>query len=34
MFQVNVMIAPSLNNIKHFIVHLMHTNYNILRLLK
>ena len=28
------MVAPCINNIKHFIVKLMHTNYKILRLLK
>jgi len=31
---VNFMVAPCINNIKHFIVKLMHTNYKILRLLK
>jgi len=30
----NFMVAPCINNIKHFIVQLMHTNYKILRLLK
>ena len=30
----NVMVAPCINIIKHFIVQLMHTNYKILRLLK
>ena len=28
------MVASCINNIKHFIVQLMHTNYKILRLLK
>ena len=28
------MVAPCISNIKHFIIQLMHTNYNILRLLK
>jgi len=28
------MVAPCINNIKHLIVQLMHTNYKILRLLK
>ena len=28
------MVAPCINNIRHFIVQLMHTNYKILRLLK
>ena len=28
------MVAPCIDNIKHFIVQLMHTNYKILRLLK
>ena len=28
------MIAPCINNIKQFIVQLMHTNYKILRLFK
>jgi len=31
---VNFMVAPCINNVKHFIVQLMHTNYKILRLLK
>jgi len=31
---LNFMVAPCINNIKHFIVQLMHTNYKILRLLK
>jgi len=31
---VYFMVAPCLNNTKHFIVQLMHTNYKILRLLK
>jgi len=31
---MNIMVAPYVNNIKHFIVQLMHTNYKILRLLK
>ena len=31
---INYMVAPCINNIKHFIVKLMHTNYKILRLLK
>jgi len=30
----NFMVAPCINNIKHFIVQLMHPNYKILRLLK
>ena len=30
----NFMVAPCINNIKHFTVQLMHTNYKILRLLK
>ena len=30
----NFMVAPCINNIKHFIVQLMHTNDKILRLLK
>ena len=30
----NFMVAPCINNIKHFIVQIMHTNYKILRLLK
>jgi len=29
----NFMVAPCINNTKHFIVQLMHTNYKILRLL-
>ena len=33
-FKMNFMVAPCINNIKHFIVQLMHTNYKILRLLK
>ena len=33
-FMINFMVAPCINNIKHFIVQLMHTNYKILRLLK
>jgi len=28
------MVAPCINNIKHFIIQLMHTNYKILRSLK
>jgi len=28
------MVAPYINNIRHFIVQLMHTNYKFLRLLK
>jgi len=28
------MVAPCINNIKHVIAQLMHTNYKILRLLK
>jgi len=28
------MVAPCINNIKHFIVQLMHTNCRILRVLK
>jgi len=31
---LNFMVVPCINNIKHFIVQLMHTNYKILRLLK
>jgi len=31
---MNFMVAPCINNIKHFIVQLMHSNYKILRLLK
>ena len=31
---LNFMVAPCINNIKHFIVQLMHTNYKIIRLLK
>jgi len=31
---VEFMVARCINNIKHFIVQLMHTNYKILRLLK
>ena len=31
---MNFMVAQCINNIKHFIVQLMHTNYKILRLLK
>ena len=31
---MNFMFAPCINNIKHFIVQLRHTNYKILRLLK
>ena len=31
---MNFMVAPYINNVKHFIVQLMHTNYKILRLLK
>ena len=31
---LNFTVAPCINNIKHFIVQLMHTNYKILRLLK
>ena len=31
---INFMVAPCINNIKHFIVQIMHTNYKILRLLK
>jgi hypothetical protein len=31
---LNFMVAPCINNIKHFIVQLMHTYYKILRLLK
>ena len=31
---MNFMVAPCINNIKHFIVQLMNTNYKILRLLK
>jgi len=27
------MVAPGINNIKHFIVQLMHMNYKIVRLL-
>ena len=38
MFQHTVkesfIVAPCINNIKHFIFQLMHTNYKILRLLK
>jgi len=31
---MNVMVAQCINDIKNFIVHLMHTNYKIRRLLK
>ena len=31
---MNFMVAPCINNIKHFIVQLMYTNYKILSLLK
>ena len=31
---LNFMVAPCINNIRHYIVQLMHTNYEILRLLK
>jgi len=31
---LNFIVAPCINNIKHFIVQLMHTYYKILRLLK
>jgi hypothetical protein len=31
---MNFMVPPCINNIKHFIVQLMHTNYKILRKLK
>ena len=31
---VSYVVAQCINNIKHFIVQLMHTNYKILRLLK
>ena len=31
---MNFMVEPCINNIKHFIVQLIHTNYKILRLLK
>jgi len=31
---MNFMVAPCINNIRHLIVQLMHTNYKILRLLK
>jgi len=31
---MNFRVAPCINNIKHFIFQLMHTNYKILRLLK
>ena len=31
---LNFTVAPCINNIRHFIVQLMHTNYKILRLLK
>jgi len=31
---VNCMVAPYINNIKHFIVQLIQTNYKILRLLE
>ena len=31
---LNFMVALCINNIKHFIFQLMHTNYKILRLLK
>jgi hypothetical protein len=31
---MNFIVGPCINNIKHFIVQLMHTNYKILRLLK
>jgi len=31
---LNFMVAPCINNIKHFIVQLMHTNNKIFRLLK
>jgi len=31
---MNFMVAPCINNIRHFIVQLMHTNYKIIRLLK
>ena len=31
---MNFMVAPRINDIKHLIVQLMHTNYKILRLLK
>ena len=31
---INFVIAPCINNIRHFIVQLMHTNYKIIRLLK
>ena len=34
LYFMNFMVAPCINNIKHFIVQLMHTNYKILRLLK
>jgi len=30
----DLMVAPCINNIRHFIVQLMHTNYKIFRLLK
>ena len=33
-YWVNFTVAPCINNIKHFIVQLMHTNYKILRLLE
>ena len=29
-FEKNLVFAPCVNNIKHFIVQLMHTNYKIL----
>ena len=31
---MNFTVAPCINNIKHFIVQQMHTNYKTLRLLK
>ena len=31
---MNLMVAPRISNVKHFIVQLMHTNFKILKLLK
>ena len=33
-YNINFMVAPCINNIKHLIVQLMHTNYKFFRLLK
>ena len=33
-YALDFMVAPCIDNIKYFIVQLMHTNYKILRLLK